>query len=199
MNIIKENIDELNAVLKVKVEPQDYQNGYETAIKTAQRKAVMPGFRPGKVPVGIIKKMYGKSILVEELNKVLSQSVHNYINENKLEVLGNPLPKENAGNHDFDNLKDFEFLYELGLAPAFNAELSKKDKFFYKTVAVDIAVAANSGARQYHRELPNSGPLTDVKGLAIRQLMHKVVASVHLSHDFPSSTTHCSTGFLGFA
>jgi trigger factor len=138
MNITQENIDELNAVLKVKVTADDYLPKVEGALKDYQKRANVPGFRPGKVPAGMIKKMYGKSILVDEINKLLSDSLYKYINENQIEVLGNPLPKPDSNNAiDWDNQKEFEFMYEMGLAPKFNVELSAKDKFQYETVRVD--------------------------------------------------------------
>jgi trigger factor len=96
----------------------------------------MPGFRPGKVPSGLIKKQYGTQILVEELNKLLDKTIYNYIQENNLEVLGNPLPKEQA-SVDFVNQKDFEFIYQIGLAPQINVELTSAQKFTLKTVMVD--------------------------------------------------------------
>jgi trigger factor len=136
MNITQENIDELNAVLKVKVVADDYLPKVESALKEHQKKASVPGFRPGKVPTGMIKKMYGKSILVDEINKLLNDSLYKYLHENKIEVLGNPLPKADT-QIDWDNQKDFEFLYEMGLAPKFNVDLSPKDKFAYKTVKID--------------------------------------------------------------
>ncbi len=136
MNIIQENIDELNAVLKVKVVANDYLPKVETALKDYQKKASIPGFRPGKVPSGMIKKMYGKSIMVDEINKLLNDSLYNYLNENKIEVLGNPLPKADS-IIDWDNQQEFEFLYEMGLAPKFTVDLSPKDKFVYQTVKID--------------------------------------------------------------
>ncbi|MFL5766115.1 MAG: trigger factor [Bacteroidia bacterium] len=136
MNIVQENIDELNAVLKVKVEANDYLPKVEDALKNYQKKANVPGFRPGKVPTGMIRKMYGKSIMVDEINKLLNDSLYQYLNENKIEVLGNPLPKKDMVI-DWDNQKDFEFLYEMGLAPKFSVELGPKDKFTYQTVKID--------------------------------------------------------------
>ncbi|MCW3085120.1 MAG: trigger factor [Bacteroidetes bacterium] len=138
MNITQENIDDLNAVIKVKVVADDYLPKVEGALKEYQKKAAIPGFRPGKVPTGVIKKMYGKSILVDEINKLLSDSLYKYINDNKIEILGNPLPKADSDNAiDWDNQKEFEFLYEMGLAPKFDLELSAKDKFTYQTVKID--------------------------------------------------------------
>jgi trigger factor len=138
MNITQENIDELNAVLKVKVVAEDYLPKVEGALKNYQKKAAIPGFRPGKVPTGVIRKMYGKSVLVDEINKLLSDSLYKYINDNKIEILGNPLPKaDDKTVIDWDNQKEFEFMYEMGLAPKFEVELSPKDKFAYQTVKID--------------------------------------------------------------
>jgi trigger factor len=153
MNFTKEKIDELNAVVKVKLGPEDYADRVEKILKDYQKKANVPGFRPGKVPSGMIKKMYGKSILVDEINKLLNESLNGYIVENKLEVLGNPLPKRNEDLViDWDNQKEFEFSYDLGLAPQFEIDLSAKDKFDYLTVKVDeetINKYANDIARRY--------------------------------------------------
>ena len=88
MVITKENIDELNAVVKVQVSPNDYNEKVEQALKSYQKKASMPGFRPGKVPSSLVRKMYGKSVLAEEVNKLLSDSLYKYIQDNKLDVLG---------------------------------------------------------------------------------------------------------------
>jgi trigger factor len=138
MNITQENIDELNAVLKVKVVAEDYLPKVEGALKNYQRKATVPGFRPGKVPTGVIKKMYGKSVMVDEINKLLNDSLYKYINDNKIEILGNPLPKaDDKTVIDWDNQKEFEFMYEMGLAPKFEVELSPKEKFTYQTVKID--------------------------------------------------------------
>jgi len=136
MDIVKENIDELNAVLKVKIAPADYSERYNTALKKYQKKVDMPGFRPGKVPVDMVKKRFGKHILVEEINDMLSESLHKYISENKIAILGNPLPKQDSHN-DFDHQTEFEFQYDLGLAPKMNIELSAKEKYSYYAVKVD--------------------------------------------------------------
>ncbi len=153
MNFTQEKIDELNAVVKVKLGPEDYVDRVEKILKDYQKKANIPGFRPGKVPNGMIKKMYGKSILVDEINKILYDSLNGYISEQKLEVLGNPLPKrDDAQSIDWDNQKEFEFSYDLGLAPQFDIELSAKEKFDYLTVKVDdetITKYSTDMARRY--------------------------------------------------
>jgi len=137
MNITQENIDGLNAVLKVKVVSEDYQPKVESALKIYQKKANMPGFRPGKVPAGLIKKMHGKAILVESINKLLQDTLNKYITENNLDLLGQPLPKNDGNTIDWDNQQEFEFSYEMGLAPKFELNLSAKDKFTYQTVKID--------------------------------------------------------------
>ncbi len=141
MNIVKENIDELNALLKVKLTPQDYQPQIEKSLKDYQRKVQMPGFRPGKVPKDLLKKMYGKTIKVEEVNRLLVENVHAYLTDNKIDILGNPLPKmENSNGIDWDQPLEYEFLYELGLAPSFDATLPKYEFSYYKIVADDEAI-----------------------------------------------------------
>jgi trigger factor len=137
MDILKENIDNLNAVVTIKLSPEDYNEKYEKAIKKAQQQVSLPGFRPGKVPSGLIKKRFGKSILLEELNKLLSDSLNNYITENKIDILGNPLPKAANDNIDLDNPTEFSFSFELGLSPELNAELSDKLEVPYSNIAVD--------------------------------------------------------------
>lgn len=136
MNIIKKDIDALNAELSITLAPQDYEERVNDAIKKVQKQAAMPGFRAGKVPVGLIKKQYGKGILVDEINKILNDSLYNYINDNKIEILGNPMPKENSAV-DFDNKTEWTFDYELGLSPQFDLKLDQSQTFTYNTVKID--------------------------------------------------------------
>lgn len=136
MNISKKEIDNLNAEIVISLGPSDYEQKVTDAIKKVQRSANMPGFRPGKVPSGLIKKQYGTSILVEEINKLLNETLHKYITENNIEILGNPLPKEDK-SVDFQTQKDFSFTYELGLAPKFDFKLDNSHSFTYKKVKVD--------------------------------------------------------------
>jgi len=137
MNITKENIDELNAELKITIEESDYKEKVETVLTDYRRKAKIDGFRPGKVPAGMIKKMYGTAILVDEINKILSESISNYLVKEKLNILGEPLPCEKEQNIDFEKQTEFEFLFDLGLAPEFEVTLTKKDKIPYYTIKVD--------------------------------------------------------------
>lgn len=134
MNITKEQIDELNAVIKVALTRDDYQDRVDKILKDYRRQANIPGFRKGQVPMGLIKKQYGKAVLVDEVNKLLQDNLNKYLTEEKLDVLGNPLPKQQDNfNWDADELA-FEF--ELGLAPNFEVPLKlKKPIVHYKIIA----------------------------------------------------------------
>ena len=135
MNITQERIDDLNALLKVQVSAADYQDKVDAVIKNYRKTANVPGFRKGKVPLGQIKKMYGKAILVEEVNKLIQEGIYNYITENKIEVLGNPLPI--TTDIDWDNTSDFDFEFEMGLSPLFEVKIDKKSKFDYLKIEAD--------------------------------------------------------------
>jgi trigger factor len=138
MNISQEKIDKLNAVVTINIKPEDYQPRVDKAIKDHAKKAKIPGFRPGMVPPAHIKKMYGKSILVDEVNNMLSDTLNNYINEQQLEVLGQPLPKmDDSKQYNWDFADDFEFNYEVGLAPEFDIDFSAKDKVIQYVIKAD--------------------------------------------------------------
>ncbi|NNL09415.1 MAG: trigger factor [Croceitalea sp.] len=134
MNIIKEQIDELNAVVKVAITKDDYKDKVDSILKDYRKQANIPGFRKGQVPMGLIKKQYGKAVLVDEVNKLLQDNLNKYLTEEKLDVLGNPLPKQQE-SFDWDS-ENFQFEFELGLAPAFDVNLkTKKAVTQYKIVA----------------------------------------------------------------
>lgn len=137
MNITKNQIDNLNATIKIELGKEDYAGRVEKALKDYQKKVVVNGFRPGKTPMGIVKKMYGKAMLVDEINKVLGETLNNYIKENDLQILGEPLPNETEQKEL--NLEDenFEFLYDIALSPEVNAKMSKREKVPFYTIKVD--------------------------------------------------------------
>ena len=136
MNITRENIDELNAVLKVDIAKEDYSNKVEKVLKDYRKNANIPGFRKGHVPMGMVKKQYGKAVLVDEVNKLLQDALNKYLTEEKLDVLGNPLPKE-QDNFDWD-AENYSFEFELGLSPQFEVSLdNEKPITHYKIVAGD--------------------------------------------------------------
>ncbi len=137
MNVVEEKIDDLNAILRVQIAPEDYAEKVNKTIADYRKQANIPGFRPGKIPVSLIKKKYGKAILAEELNKVVNESLNEFITTNQLNVLGNPLPKaDEEVKGDFSNPAEFEFAYEIGMAPEFELNLSKKNKFDYLKVEI---------------------------------------------------------------
>jgi trigger factor len=138
MNITKENIDDLNAVLKVKIEKADYTEKVETVLKDYRKKATIKGFRPGMVPIGLIKKMYGRAVEIDEINKIVTDNVQKYLTDEKLEILGDPLPKTDEQDKiDFDNQEDFTFTFEIGLTPEIDVKLSKKNKVNQYEIIVD--------------------------------------------------------------
>jgi trigger factor len=137
MNITQEKVNNLNSILKVKLGPADYQQRVDSQLKELQRKASMPGFRPGKVPVGMVKKMYGKSVLADEVNKVLNNSVNEFISSNKIEIIGQPIPSLQQNDKlDWDNQQEFEFSFDLGHAPEFSIEI-EQEPFEYKMIKVE--------------------------------------------------------------
>ncbi|CAM3527419.1 trigger factor [Zobellia roscoffensis] len=139
MNITKEQIDDLNAVVKVAITKEDYQDKVDSILSDYRKQANVPGFRKGHVPMGLIKKQYGKAVLVDEVNKLLQDNLNKYLTEEKLDVLGNPLPKQ-QDNFDWDK-EELAFEFELGLAPDFEVPLkTKKPITHYKIVADDKMV-----------------------------------------------------------
>ncbi len=137
MNITKETVGDLNAIIHINLTEEDYIGQVNTELTNYRKKASMPGFRPGKVPMGIIKKMYGKSVLAEEVNKKVSEGLNNYILENKLNILGYPIPNmEKNATIDFDSQKDFDFYFDIGLAPEFEFELNDKVKVPYYKIKI---------------------------------------------------------------
>jgi len=135
MNITKKQIDELNAIVKVAITKEDYQDKVESILKDYRKQANIPGFRKGQVPMGLIKKQYGKAVLVDEVNKLLQDNLNKYLTEEKLDVLGNPLPKQKDNfNWEAEEL-DFEF--ELGLAPEFEVPLKTKKSVTHYNIVAD--------------------------------------------------------------
>jgi len=128
MNINKEQIDTLNIVVSVQIGKDDYEPKVSEILRDYRRKSNMPGFRPGKVPEGLIRKMYGKAVLIDEINKLVSESLQKYIEEQDLKTLGNPLPKTSGDDMDWEIGNDFTFDFEMGLAPEIVVNLSKEDR-----------------------------------------------------------------------
>ena len=136
MNISLQNVDKVSAKLTVQLEKADYQEKVEKALKTFRQKANMPGFRPGMVPMGIIKKQYGTAVKAEEVNKLLQEKVYEYLRENKVNMLGEPLPVENQ-SIDIVAQDDIEFVFDIALAPEFEVALGSNDTIPYYNVDVN--------------------------------------------------------------
>jgi trigger factor len=135
MNITRENIDALNAVVKVDIEKKDYSDKVEKILSDYRKTANIPGFRKGHVPMVMVKKQYGKAVLVDEVNKLLQESLNKYLTEEKLDVLGNPLPKP-QDDLDWD-ADTFSFEFELGLAPEFEVKLKSKKSITHYNIVAD--------------------------------------------------------------
>lgn len=158
MNISQEKTDNLNAVIKININAEDYQARVDKAIKDQAKKAQIPGFRKGMVPASHIKRMYGKSILVDEINNLLSDTLNNYLTEQQLEVLGQPLPKvDNSKEYNWDFADNFEFNYEVGLAPEFNVDITSADQLTNYKIKVDDETLASriSNLRRSYGKMTN--------------------------------------------
>lgn len=136
MDITLENVDQVSAVITVKMQKADYEEKVKKSLKNIRGKVGMHGFRPGKVPAGLVAKMYGTQVKAEEVDKLLSESVSKYIADNKLRMLGNPLPAENHKPQDLEKQDDFEFSFDVALAPEIHIELSADDKVPYYNIEV---------------------------------------------------------------
>ena len=138
MNISLQNVDKVSALLTVQIEKADYQERVDKTLKTIRQRANMPGFRKGMVPMGLIKRQYGTSVLVEEVDKLMQEKVGEYIRDNKVNMLGTPLPKESNANFETD--ENFEFSFDIALAPEFELELSNADTVDYYDIEVTDAM-----------------------------------------------------------
>jgi len=142
MNITKESTGDLTAIVRIELNKDDYEKEVNIALKDYQRKANIPGFRPGKVPFGMVKKMYGNAVMADKINSILSESLSTYIKDNDLKILGNPLPNaEKTKAVDFLNQTEFDFYFDIGFAPNFDLEMSDSiDVDYYKIKIEDKMV-----------------------------------------------------------
>ncbi|HBE43109.1 MAG TPA: trigger factor, partial [Bacteroidales bacterium] len=152
MDISKETTGDLNAVLKVKIGKPDYEERVETVLKDYRKKANIKGFRPGMVPIGIIKKMYGTAVKLDEINKMVSENVHKYLVDEKIKILGDPLPISDENEQfDIENSDEFTFSFELGLSPDFELNLSKKNKVTLHEIIIDDKMKNDYVSNYTHR------------------------------------------------
>ncbi len=137
MNIVREQREQNTSLIKVTVGEQDYAQEVDKALREYKRKANIPGFRPGMVPMGIIRKMYGKGVLAEQSYRKASNAVFEYLQKENIDYLGDVIPSEEQGAFDFDNGKEFEFVFEIGEAPEIKLDLSEKDKLTYHKIKIE--------------------------------------------------------------
>ena len=137
MNITFENSDKVNGLMTITVEKEDYQEQVEKALKNYRKRAQVPGFRPGMVPMGMIRKQYGTAVKVDEVNRLLGDKLMEYIRENKIQMLGEPLPSDKQEPQDLEKDGPLTFIFDIAVAPEFKAELTDKDKIDYYTITVD--------------------------------------------------------------
>lgn len=137
MQIKQSELKDLKAVVTLTIEPADYQEEVNKQLKEVRHKAQMPGFRPGMVPAGLVKKMYGKGILADVLNKLVGENLNKHIEDNKLQILGEPLPNDaETKNIDLDHEDTFTFAFDIAVAPEFDAKLNGKNKLPEYTIQV---------------------------------------------------------------
>ena len=130
--------DKINGLLTMTIEPADYQEKVEKTLKDYRKKAQVPGFRPGQVPMGLIKRQYGTAVKVDEVNRLMGEKLYEYIHENKIQMLGDPLPNaEKQQPQDFEKDGDLTFVFDIAVAPEFSVALSGRDKIDYYTIDVD--------------------------------------------------------------
>ncbi len=136
MNVTLQNTDSLTAQLTVTITPEDYEQKVEQSLKDYRKKVSVKGFRPGKAPASLVDKLYKKSIRVEEVGKILSNGLHSYITENKLDILGEPLSSISQNPIDWDSQSEFEFVFDIAFAPKFELNFSKDDVIPYYSVSI---------------------------------------------------------------
>ena len=152
MNVTRENIDALNATVRIDITKTDYEEKVEKKLREYRRTASIKGFRPGHVPMQMIKKLYGTSVLVDEINNIVSESLSDYIKNENLDILGDPMPKNDGHTFDPEKSDEFTFTFELGLAPEFEVSLNKKQKLTRYLIEPDTKMVADyvdNYARRY--------------------------------------------------
>ncbi|MEG1611764.1 MAG: trigger factor [Alistipes sp.] len=137
MNIVREKREQNTSLLKITVGEKDYGEAVDKALRDYKHKAAIPGFRPGMVPMGVVRKMYGKGVLAEQSYRTASTAIFEYLQKEKIDYLGDVIPSEEQGEFDFDNGKDFDFIFEIGEAPEIKLDLSEKDKMTYTKIKIE--------------------------------------------------------------
>ncbi|MCD6333456.1 MAG: trigger factor, partial [Bacteroidales bacterium] len=186
MNINREQIDELNAIIQIHLEPADYDKQVAGVLEDYRKKVRMDGFRPGKVPAGLIKKLYGQAALVDEINKILSDSLNNYIRKEALQILGEPIPNPDSPEIDWEHQREFDFHFDIGLSPEFELKLTKRDKVpLYKITVSDEMIdnQIESHTKRYGLlepvEIASPGDLLYVSLVQLDEQKNEVENGIH--------------------
>ena len=137
MNIQFETSDKVNGLMTITLETADYQPEVDKTLKDYRKRANIPGFRPGQAPMGMIKRQYGPAVKVDVVNKLLGEKLYSYIQDNKIHMLGEPLPSDQQTQLDFESDQPLEFKFDIAVAPEFEAKLSGKDKVPFYNITVD--------------------------------------------------------------
>lgn len=174
MNISLEKASNVSAVLTVKMEKADYVDNVNKALKELSHKVKMPGFRPGKVPVGLMRKMYGPQTKAEEVNKLLGEKLYEYIRENKVNMLGEPLPSDKQAPQDIEAQDDFEFVFDIAIAPEFKIELNQDDHVTY----YDIEISEEQIDEQMKQLTQRGGHPESVDTYADRDVLRGTLAEL---------------------
>ena len=175
MNVSLKNNDAVSGIVKLEIVKADYAEQVEKSLRNLRKKANVPGFRKGMVPMGMINKMYGKHVLVEEVNKLVSENLFKYIRENDLHILGEPMPNETEQKElNFDTQEDFEFCFDVAFAPEINIELSKNDKIPFYEVTIDDEMLNN----QVNAYRANFGSYEKVENVEEKDLVKGTVAEL---------------------
>lgn len=175
MNVTKNQLDECNAVLTINVKKEDIAENVSNKLKEYRKNANVPGFRKGNVPMGMIKKMYQSSIIAEELNQIVSKGLYEFISEEKLKVLGEPLPNENQDKIDFNNADEFNFLFDIATSPEFDINLTKREK-----ITEYIVKADEKTKKDYIENFQNRfGKLVDVEESTEKTIVEGAIMQIN--------------------
>ena len=137
MKISFENPDKVNGLMTITVEEADYKDEVEKTLKDYRKRANVPGFRPGQVPMGLVKRQYGMQVKVDVINRILGENLQKYITDNKIQMLGQPMAPESQESVDLEKEAPYEFKFDIAVAPEFKLELNGKNKIDYYEIAVD--------------------------------------------------------------
>jgi trigger factor len=197
MSITQESTGDLTATIKIEMVPDDYQEQVNNSLKDIQKKSTLKGFRPGKVPFGLIKKMYEQNAVAEEVNKVLSDSLNNYIVENKLGILGYPIANTEKNTEvDFESNKQFEFFFDIGLSPSFDLELSDKIEVDYYDIQIEDKMVDNFLEETKKRYGNPVNPEKTETGDLVKGEITQIDADGNIVEDGVTNATSVSIEFL---